>query len=308
MSNYILKEKDGKLIYSETMIVDNPDALKIIDHPIRLRILKLLAKEPMYPAELARTLKMHEQKVYYHIKQMVNSGLLEVKDRQEIRGTTAKKFAPKVLNFSFSLSEKWHNIQNLLEKKDTETLSFLTPFIENNELNANIVVGSPDPHGPHKARARDGHYAIDLAIFLGNHAKLNESFTTRLDVDVDLKENKNLIIVGGPVTNLVVSKVNEFLPAKFSDSKPWGIITKKQTYTEESVGVISRFRNPYNPDYYILVVAGIRFIGTKAAVFALTQNTRQVLYRFTGQKEFYSIVQGYDLSGDGKIDSIEVLE
>ena len=100
----------------------------------------------------------------------------------------------------------------------------------------------------------------------------------------------------------------KFLPAKFSDSKPWGIITKKQTYTEESVGLIARFRNPYNPDYYILVVAGIRFIGTKAAVFALTRNTKQILNRFTGQKEFYSIVQGFDLSGDGKIDSIEVLE
>jgi hypothetical protein len=41
---------------------------------------------------------------------------------------------------------------------------------------------------------------------------------------------------------------------------------------------------------------------------AFTHNTKQIVSRFSGQKEFYSVVQGFDLSGDGKIDSIEVLE
>jgi len=187
-------------------------------------------------------------------------------------------------------------------------LNFLKPFIQNNRLNASIVVGSPDPHGPHKARARDGHYAIDLGLFLGGLCSMDENFSTKLDVDIDLKESRNLILVGGPVTNHVVSKINDFLPAKFSDKKPWGIITKKATYTEESIGMISRLPNPYNPEYFVLVLSGIRFIGTKAAVFAFTRNTGQVIHRFTGQKEFHAIVQGFDLDGDGKIDSVEILE
>ncbi len=308
MKSYVLKEDDGKLSYSETMIVDNPSALKMIDHPIRLDILKLLAKKPMYPAQIAKELKMHEQKVYYHIKQMTNSGLLAVVDRQEIRGTMAKMLSPKVLNFSFTLSKDWQDINNLIESKNKQIMDFLSPFVSKGVFNSNIVVGSPDPHGPHKARARDGHYAIDLALFLGNFSELEKDFSTSLDVDIELSKSRNIILVGGPVTNLHVSKLNEFLPAKFSDKKPWGIISRTKTYTEESVGMICRIPNPYNPDYFIMVIAGIRFIGTKAAVLAFTRNTKEVIHRYTGQKQFYSIVQGFDLDGDGKIDSIEVLE
>jgi hypothetical protein len=205
------------------------------------------------------------------------------------------------------LSKDWKDVHGLIEAKDKEILKFLSPFISDGRLNANIVVGSPDPHGAHKARARDGHYAIDLALFLGGFCSLTE-FSTKLDVDVDLRTSKNLILVGGPVTNLLVAKLNDFLPAKFSDNKPWGIISKTKEYTEESVGMICRIPNPYNPEYFILVLAGIRFLGTKAAVLAFFNNTREVIYRFTGQKEFYSIVQGYDLDGDGKIDSAEVME
>lgn len=307
MKSYIVKEKDEKLYYSEAMIVDNPDSMKLIDHPIRLKILNLLAKKPMYPAELAKELKMHEQKVYYHIKQMSNSGLLEVVSKEEIRGTIAKKLSPKVLNFAFTLSKDWRLLDMLLESKDKEITEFLRPFITDKKLNADIVVGSPDPHGPHKARARDGHYAIDLALFLGAYCAADD-FAAKLDVDTDLKSSKNLILVGGPVTNLVVAKINDFMPAKFSDNKPWGIITKKKTYTEESAGFICRMPNPYNPEYFILVLAGIRFIGTKAAVMAFTKSAKQVIYRYTGQKEFYSVVQAFDMDGDGKVDSVEVME
>ena len=212
-----------------------------------------------------------------------------------------------VVNFAFTLSKDWKEIHDLIETKDKEVTDFLTPFVQEGNLDANIVVGSPDPHGPHKARARDGHYAIDLALFLGSHCK-SEGFSAKLDTDVDLKQPMNHILVGGPVTNLLVAKINDFLPAKFSDNKPWGIITKKNTYTEESMGMICRIPNPYNPQYHIMVIAGIRFLGTKAAVMALATQTKHVIYRYTGQKEFYSIVQGFDLDGDGKLDSIEVLE
>jgi hypothetical protein len=239
---------------------------------------------------------------------MQNSGLLEVVEKQEIRGTTAKKLSPKKLNFVFSMSKDWRDLNYLIEEKDKAVIKFLRPFVTKGVLNSHIVVGSPDPHGPHKARARDGHYAIDLALFLGGYCDLEKDFTTKLDVDADLEKEKNFILVGGPVTNLLVAKINEFLPAKFSDKKPWGIISKIKTYTEESQGMICRIPNPYNPDYFIMVIAGIRFIGTKSAVLALTRFTKQVINRYTGQKQFYSIVQGFDLDGDGKIDNIEVLE
>jgi len=308
MKSYVVKEKEGKLYYVDSKIIDKLSSLKIITHPIRNKILKILAKNPTYPAELAKELEMDEQKIYYHINQMTEAGLLEVIEKKEIRGTTAKILRPKNINYSFVLSDDWKNIQNLFEEKETKIKQFLTPFIKDHEFNSKIVVGSPDPHGPHKARARDGHYAIDLALFLGGHCTVSEHFSTNLDVDVDFKDSKNLVLVGGPVTNLLVAKINESLPAKFSDKKPWGIISDRKTYTEESVGMICRVPNPYNPENNVLVIAGIRFIGTKSAVLALTRFSDQIAEKFNNQEKFFSIVQGFDIDGDGKIDSIEVLE
>ena len=44
---------------------------------------------------------------------------------------------------------------------------FFKEFIDNGIFDGKIVVGSPQPHGPFKTSARDGHYAAHLALFLG---------------------------------------------------------------------------------------------------------------------------------------------
>ena len=308
MKSYLVKERDGKLYYSSALILDNPESLNLVNHSIRIKILEILNKKPMYPAELAKEIKLHEQKIYYHIKQLVNAGILEIVEKQEIRGTVAKKFSPKSMNFAVALSKDWTILNQLVKEKDSSLVNFFEPFIKDGILNADIVVGSPDPHGPLKARARDGHYAIDLALFLGSLCTAGNDFSVKLDVDVDLKTSGNLIIVGGPVTNLICQKINDFLPAKFSDKKPWGISSNGNNYTEDTTGLIARIPNPYNPDAKIIMIAGIRYIGTKAAVMGITKFTKKIIEDFHTQKEFFKIIQGFDMDGDGKIDNVEVLE
>jgi len=308
MSNdYIVKSTDNTLFYDEAIDL-KLDSLRLIGHPIRLKILRLLAKKPMYPIELAKALKMHEQKVYYHVRQLQAAEAIEVVEKKEIRGTTAKRFSPRALNFTFSLSFRGRNLTDLIEKsRDTVMDKFLHPFINKGRYDSHIVVGSPDPHGPFKARARDGHYAVELALFLGGLSSLSHSFSTKLDVDTDLKKDKNLIIVGGPVTNLTMAKVNDLCPAKFSDKKPWGIVGK-ENYADDSIGLISKVKNPHFAGGSLLIIAGIRFAGTKAAILGLTRFHKLILSRYNEQKEFYAIVQGFDLDGDGQVDSVELLE
>ncbi len=72
--------------------------------------------------------------------------------------------------------------------------------------------------------------------------------------------------------------------------------------------MVARIKNPYKPSLFLLIFAGIRVTGTKAAVIAFTRQTRLVLRRYSGQDDFCAIVQGYDLDGDGKIDNNELLE
>jgi DNA-binding transcriptional ArsR family regulator len=312
MSEFYLVKKDGKkMLFSESHNL-TAEQLKLINHPLKFRIIDALAKESMYVAELAKKLKMHEQVAYYHINQLLKSGILEISERKEIRGTVAKKYRPKKLSYSLTLENKWQPVQQLIQPKLSEGLhSLLNPFQKDGIFDGRIIVGSPDPHGPFKARARDGHYAIDLSLFLGKYLDMPEEFTVQLDTDANLKkESQNYIVIGGPVTNLISSQINELLPVRFSDKKPWGIQSERtqRKYTDDAVGVISRIPNPHFPGRSILCIAGIRAVGTKSAVIGLTRFHDKLLQTFSGQKKWAVIVQGYDLNGDGKVDSVEVLE
>ncbi len=168
-----------------------------------------------------------------------------------------------------------------------------------------IVVGSPEPHGPHKARARDGHYATHLAMTLGKYFNTTE-FSVKLDTDIKAEKemNKNLILIGGPITNIIMKDINEHLPVQFSDKEPWGLHSKRtgMDYTEENTGIIAKIKNPYDKEKVIIALAGIRNGGTKATVITLSNNPEML------KGKDYLIVQGYDYNGDGKIDSVEILE
>ena len=308
---FVMKKQGNRYKFSEAVNFDSAAHLRLISNNVRFKILKLLKERPMYVNEIAKKLKVNEQNVYYHMELLVKADVVKVVDEVKIRGTLAKKYAPKALNFVYCLAEDWVNTGNLAEGfKHDKVKDFFLPFINDGQLNATFVVGNPDPHGPHKARARDGHYAIDLALHLGNYCSLSNEFAVKLDVDAR-KENilqENLIVVGGPVTNLVMAMLNDHMPIKFSDTKPWGVISKYDKYTDDAVGLVVRMRNPFNHDSYVLAIAGIRFIGTKAAIMALTRFSDKLLQNFHNQNTFAKIVQGFDLDGDGKIDTIEVLE
>jgi len=43
-------------------------------------------------------------------------------------------------------------------------------------------------------------------------------------------------------------------------------------------------------------------------VLALTRFYRDSLRKFSNEETFGTVIQGFDLDGDGKVDSIEVLE
>jgi len=49
-------------------------------------------------------------------------------------------------------------------------------------------------------------------------------------------------------------------------------------------------------------------VGTKACVLALARFWKQTLKNFKGENDFAAVIQGFDLDGDGKVDSIEVIE
>ena len=280
----------------------------------------MLSKKEMYPLEIARQLGMHEQKVYYHIRKLAKAGAITVAREEKKKGATAKYYKTVSPAFGIEFSSQCYKaIQNLcLLSIDKQLQEFFKEFISNGFFDGKIVVGSPQPHGPFKTSARDGHYAAHLALFIGQFAKMPTEFAVKLDVDVKVEkeEKNNLILVGGPGTNLLTQEINEYLPIKFimkSSEQGFllgGLSSKKtlQVYTSDSSGLIAKIVNPWDKTKRIVVLAGNKAVGTKACVLALTNFWKKTLEKYKGEDTFAVVIHGFDLDGDGKVDSIEVSE
>lgn len=304
-----LIEKTGRRGFSIPMrLFNHPGTFKPISNPVGWRILNSFAS-PRCPIDVARDLGLHEQKVYYYINKFKAEGLLEDVKSEQRQGTYAKFYQLRFPAFGVIL-DKTKSEAGVFEKLPAAEL--LEPFIKEGRLNATIIVGSPDPHGPWKARASDSCCAIDLALFLGSFIKRDVSPNYKLDVETreaDLKNN--LILVGGPTVNMVTQKLNSQLPLYFEMGGDRDIISKasNKAYREDECGVVEVIDNPWNGNCRIMLMAGKRFAGTRAAVIACIKHL-PLLHKGSRsmQGHIARVVKGFDMDGDGVIDSAEILE
>ncbi len=317
MEKVIIEGKEGKLELP-TKVVSNVAELRPLLNPDCWKIFEKLMEKPAFPAEISKELGINEQKVYYYIKQLKNSNLISIEKTEERNGALAKYYSASADSFAIVPS------QNIIEKKskilkqnkhiENEATEFLKDFTKKGIFSAKIVVGSPDPHGAYKARARDGHLAAELTAFLGANTQGFELPLVFLDTMVkDLKhENSNLIILGGPVTNKLAEQINNYLPIKFVPlGGNWALSSKPsgKDYNEDSIGIIEKIPHPYFKGKWIMVIAGKRNTGTIAAILALAKKTSQTVQPNNFDKETHArVVEGLDLNGDGLIDEVEFRE
>ncbi|KZX21836.1 winged helix-turn-helix domain-containing protein [Rathayibacter tanaceti] len=66
--------------------------LRLVAHPLRLRLLSLLTGRTMSAAAAARELGETQANVSYHIRRLAEGGLLELVDEVAIRGGIAKRY------------------------------------------------------------------------------------------------------------------------------------------------------------------------------------------------------------------------
>lgn len=304
---YILTNKKNKFYLKKTSLLDERK-ISVLSNPLRLKILREISKKPKYPAQIAEKLELHEQKIYYHIKKLLEKGIIEINKKKEVRGGIAKYYKPTRSAFTLDLGGKEREITKLTEKSYND---FLEPFISNGNLNSYLIVGSPDPHGKYKSRGTDGFCAIDLGILLGSFTKIHSFPVYKLDTELKEKEKgKNLIIIGGPKTNKIMDEVNDELPIRF-ERNSWDIVSdlSQKKYSEQGHGIIVKKENPFNSKNKILIIAGKRFTGTKASILALVNNLEELSKGNKYNKKVNAkVVWGYDKKGDGSIDSVEILE
>jgi len=309
---YLIEDLGKKNVAYKSLVVKDPSILGTLSNGLGLRILKELSVKPSCAMDLSRKLKQHEQKIYYHIRNLEKFGLIKIERLEERVGATAKIYSVVSPVIAYKLFDNGSVVD---KKTRASEIKFLKPFVEGGKLNSVIVVGSPDPHGKYKSPASDGYCGINLSMFLGKYVDETKIPFYKLDTQVTKDDMKNnLIILGGPKTNIITDKINKQLPIYFDYSeefKDWVIVSTltKNVYREKYCGVIVKIKNPFSEEKEILLLAGKGFTGSRAAVLGLSKYNKEVSKGNSVDSNVIArVVRGIDIDSDGIVDDVEFLE
>ena len=303
--------KSEARVVKRVLVADRPDGFRPASGKVGQKILALLALGPKYPAEMARALNAHHQTVYYHIGRLEKAGLIARVRSEQIRGGEANLFALASDGYAVEFPVKGEQMPTLQSSSRSKALGrFFNEFIGSGEFDGWVVVGSPLQHGEAGTQARDGHYAVQLGFALGQFVALPSKFPVKLDVDLRSEKlmGSNLVIVGGPRTNLVAEELNQHLPFRFSQAGFWSTIVdeKGKSYGAELDCIVEKVKNPWDPGKTCVIAAGLTGAGTKAAIVGVC-NFADVLFQKYRSGDFAALLRGEDKDGDGKVDSVEVV-
>lgn len=252
------------------------------------KIIELLSLKEMSLKEISKELRISEQLAYYKLKKLIKEGFI-IKSGKRYKAYNSYYVIVGKENFS---------IRNVEVKK------FFKNFINVDTFDGYIVIGSIDPHGEFSARARDVHFSAYLTLLLGKYIDSYRQDFIKFDTEI-ISQNllkENLIVIGGPITNSLAYRLNTILKVRFLQELNWQVFSEysKKIYDEEYSAVIILTKNPWNRNKKVLWIAGRRNNATKIAI--------DFLSRIEEENDFYYIICGKDLDGDGKLDNIEVLE
>ena len=302
---YLIEDTEEGQEAHRTLLI-KPTNLNVLNSELSLKILHELSRQPSCAMDVARKLKQHEQKIYYHLRRLEKSGIIKLLRREERVGGFAKIYS---VSYPF-ISVKLFDSEALDVKTKAREIEFFKPFIENGKLNAVIIVGSPNPHGEYGAQASDGSVGIDFALYLGNFL---DSVKPNYRLDTEIREEdlkNNLILIGGPKANILIDKINTKLPIYFDVKHEFNIVStfSKAIYSGEDIGIIIKMKNPFDKKKEILLLSGKRFKGTRAAVIAVVKHLKEVEKGNKHNGDIARIVRGIDKDSDGRIDDVEFLE
>ena len=102
----------------EIRVVRNPETLRLIADPLRLRLLELLRREPRTVTELAELLEMPRTNLYYHIGLLEKHDLVQVAESRVVSGITFTMGGILINGRAEALSENEKSIAGLYAAGD----------------------------------------------------------------------------------------------------------------------------------------------------------------------------------------------
>ncbi len=281
MFRYLVKEDE----FLPVKEVDEK-GLKSLNSDIRRNILEEASEKKVSIQDLTESLEIKQQAAYYHVEDMLDSGLLKASDGRP-RHFSAENSAFYFRSDFVEPEEKPLMLENVPE--------ILRGFVENRKIEARIIVGAPYPHGEHDRRHKTAYKAGEVSAILGNYGRRRQQLI-HTDTELDEKTRERpLISVAGPLVNTLSEELNGKLPAKFTESYD-KIITEENTYSGDETGFVARKEIDGNER---MMVAGLFGLGTSAAIEALSSRASEL-------GENGAVVKGYGTKHS--IEEVEIVE
>jgi DNA-binding transcriptional ArsR family regulator len=313
VERHLVERRDGGATARSATVIERPERLAAATHPLAWRILTELQRRPDFASALARRLGIHEQKVYYHVNRLRKAGLLRTVREERRHGAVSRILAPTAEAFALVLPGTGRSVVRGEAPPSGPWQALFAGFHRRGVFDGYLVVGAPTAHGPFLTAARDAPYAAHLAFFLGRHFAPPRGISVRLDTEAKaegLEGNANLLVVGGPVANIVSLDLNPHLALRYEWEEVWRLESHAtgRTYAGDAFGLLARVPSPWAKDRWIVTLSGVHVAGTLAAIFGLTEATEEVLAECEPETPFYRVVEGLDRDGDGRIDAVRVVE
>lgn len=83
----------------DNFILDTPERMKAVSHPLRLGILKLLGEGEKTNEELASALGVASGKLYFHTKKLLDVGMIELATTRQKGSVIEKLYRPAFRSF-----------------------------------------------------------------------------------------------------------------------------------------------------------------------------------------------------------------
>jgi hypothetical protein len=310
----LVHENGMETTVKEIGVFPRADEMRVLSNPVAWKIVELLSKRPLYPSQIAKELNIYEQSAYYYIRKLLSIGAISHVQTSMVGGGTAKFYRTSCPAFGIEMEGGEKRIEGTTKKtKPDKGQLFFDDFINDGWFNGLIVVGAPDPHGPYRSSSRDGHYAIHLAFLLGTYCGIPRNFPVKLDADAKAEKVttiENIITIGGPGTNIITAEFNRYLPIHFNQNNFWsGLVNPSgKNYNLDNHGLLAKIRNPFNNKTSVVVLAGVRSVGTKSSIIALTNHADFILRNYKKDENWAMVVQGFDMDSDGKIDNVDIID
>lgn len=191
----------------DILVLRELDEIKAISHPYRLEILESFAEEQLCAKQLSELLGEPHAKINYHIKALLNAGILELVEEKVKSGIIEKYYLPVAKMIIIDKSIMNVNNENVIQTLNQASISLFEKITEdfyraaeNNEVHTKHVSHSNEAYLTEKE-------ADEIVVEL--EAKLKELLKDKTSKNRDMVRPYNITLMAVPDVRREMKKINE---------------------------------------------------------------------------------------------------